>query len=236
MNYKKGTKGIITAVILILLLTAVIYFSISVIFSNSFTVKQYYDPKVAKTVINGSIYDSSGRILPDDFESTVILKNKFKPYISPIPELNVDITYGSDIYLTLDPTLQYSLNSDCKRFFDSYAPEILKVLILDYNTKEVLAYSFFGKDTDEHLLPKIAYNNEIIEPYIVLDIKSNKKEYGIESISQLNQSLLSDNVLTDSKTSSVIKLDSEKKSYLLAVQTDNVFDLLVYLQLMNEGL
>ena len=112
MILRKGTKGIITAIIMTACLTAILYFTVNMLFSDTYTVRYYSDPVVAKKVIRGTIYDSSGRLLPDGYSTTDIISSTFSSYTAPIPELNKDITYGYDVYLTLDPTLQYSLNSE----------------------------------------------------------------------------------------------------------------------------
>lgn len=232
MILRKGTKGIIIAIIMTACLTAILYSTVNMLFSDTYTVRYYSDPVVAKKVIRGTIYDSSGRLLPDGYSTTDIISSTFSSYTVPIPELNKDITYGYDVYLTLDPTLQYSLNSECKNFIESVNPDKLKITIINPLTEEVLATCFFDKSSQQNrfTLNPVNFKDRTYYPKIVKKITSYNIESTEEEVSELNNSLLENEILVDSENSIIIHLSSKEKEYLIAFQTDKESELMIYLQ------
>ncbi|MFA5513405.1 MAG: penicillin-binding protein 2 [Sphaerochaetaceae bacterium] len=71
------------------------------------------------------------------------LERVLNSYLSPYPNLNESITYGSDVYLTLDLDLQYLLDQEVINIDKEHKTETIVALILDAKTGEILASSSF---------------------------------------------------------------------------------------------
>lgn len=93
------------------------------------------------------------KIYPFGFHSAHLIKEiekNLSQYISPIPELNKETTYGSNIYLTLDMDIQFLLDSICEKL-GRYTDNSIIGCVLDSETGAILAittYPFLNPDND----------------------------------------------------------------------------------------
>ncbi len=67
----------------------------------------------------------------------------FDRLLSPLPDPSKDITYGDDIYVTLDHRIQYSADVHCRELAEEHDPDSATVLVMDAKTGELLAWTSY---------------------------------------------------------------------------------------------
>ncbi len=67
------------------------------------------------------------------------IEGAFDRILSPKPEAGVPITYGDDVYLTIDIDLQQELERQASKTFTENNPDFLIAIIMDAKTGEILA-------------------------------------------------------------------------------------------------
>lgn len=60
-------------------------------------------------------------------------------FLSPYPELSQEITYGGDVYLSLDMDIQYLLDVNIQDIVDEHMPDYVMGIVMDARTGEILA-------------------------------------------------------------------------------------------------
>ena len=160
-------KGNISRLLLAVTLLAVISVLVIVasrIFSFGIRSGKYVNPIVASHVVEGTVYDRSGRPLsmqvpvydeegntvsrtrtyPANFHAAQLIsevEDRYSSLISPRPGFSEAVTYGSDIYLTLDFDIQYILDLAVQDVYRIQRPGFVTAFILDAQTGEVRAAS-----------------------------------------------------------------------------------------------
>lgn len=61
--------------------------------------------------------------------------------LSPLPDPNEDISFGKDLYLTIDHRIQYAADIQSARIMEEYSPDSVMILILDAYDADILASS-----------------------------------------------------------------------------------------------
>ncbi len=160
-------KGNISRILLALTLLAVISVLVIVagrIFSFGVRSGKYVNPNVASHVVEGTVYDHSGRPLsmqvpvydedgntvsrartyPANFHAAQLIsevEDRYKALIAPRPAFAEAVTYGSDVYLTIDFDLQYILDLAVQDVYRIQRPSHVTAFILDAGTGEIRAAS-----------------------------------------------------------------------------------------------
>lgn len=92
------------------------------------------------------------------------IENTLNDELYPGPDLNEDITFGNDVYLTLDMDIQYLCDLQVQRVYEEYKPESVFALVMDAKTGEILAISnkpWFDLNNDDKKDPIPRKNNSI---------------------------------------------------------------------------
>jgi len=160
-------KGNISRVLLAVTLLAVITVLVLVagrIFSFGVRSGKYVNPNVASHVVEGTVYDYSGRPLsmqvplydedgntvsrtrtyPANFHAAQLIgevEDRYRSLISPRPAFSEAVTYGSDVYLTIDFDLQYILDLAVQDVYRVQRPGFVTAFIMDAQTGEMRAAS-----------------------------------------------------------------------------------------------
>lgn len=71
------------------------------------------------------------------------LENSLNDILYPGPGLNELITYGDDVYLTLDMNIQYLCDLEVQRVNAEFEPESIVAIVMDAKTGEILALSSY---------------------------------------------------------------------------------------------
>jgi len=125
---------------------------------------KYANPSVASRVIEGTVYDINGKPLsmpvpvydhennavsrartyPANFHAAQLIsevERYFDSVIAPRPGYNEAVTYGNDIYLTIDYDIQYILDLVVQDVFRKQNPAYVTAFIMDVQTARILAAS-----------------------------------------------------------------------------------------------
>ncbi len=93
-------------------------------------------------------------------------KDLYGYQIPDTPETRVEAIDGSDIYLTLDSTIQRFLEAAVKETSDQYKPEWMLIAIMDAKTGEILGSATSPTFNPNSLPQNMDYKNHLIsEPY-----------------------------------------------------------------------
>lgn len=238
------TLGILALIAVLLLLAKTIL---------NFGVKsgRYVNPNVASRVIEGTVYDRNGRSLsmpvpvldaegeavsrtrtyPANFHACQLIdeiEKAFKDVIAPRPGYDEAVTYGSDIYLTIDFDIQYVLDLAVQELYKKQNPTYVTAFIMDYNTGEILAssnYPYYDLNNEHNkgqnmtYLSSIMIDGNLIKPSLVSKIVNyqgrvtetaediNLKEKGLSTdlpatISMLSRSNISNSSILNSMPAS----------------------------------
>lgn len=238
------TLGILALITVLLLLAKTIL---------NFGVKsgRYVNPNVASRVIEGTVYDRNGRSLsmpvpildsegeavsrtrtyPANFHACQLIdeiEKSFKDVIAPRPGYDEAVTYGSDIYLTIDFDIQYVLDLAVQELYKKQNPTYVTAFIMDYNTGEILAssnYPYYDLNNEHNkgqnmtYLSSIMIDGILIKPSLVSKIVNyqgrvtetaediNLKEKGLSTdlpatISMLSRSNISNSSILNSMPAS----------------------------------
>lgn len=71
------------------------------------------------------------------------LEHNLNTILYPGPSLNETITYGDDVYLTIDMNIQYLCDLEVQRVNHEYSPESIVAIVMDATTGEILALSSY---------------------------------------------------------------------------------------------
>jgi len=71
------------------------------------------------------------------------LENSLNEILYPGPGLNETITYGNDVYLTLDMNIQYLCDLEVQRVNAEFEPESIVAIVMDTKNGEILALSSY---------------------------------------------------------------------------------------------
>ena len=69
------------------------------------------------------------------------IENTLNEQLYPGPSLNEDITFGNDVYLTLDMNIQYLCDLQVQRVYEEFKPQSAFALVMDATSGEILAIS-----------------------------------------------------------------------------------------------
>ncbi len=69
------------------------------------------------------------------------IENTLNEELYPGPSLNENITFGNDVYLTLDMNIQYLCDLQVQRVYEEFKPQSAFALVMDAKTGEILAIS-----------------------------------------------------------------------------------------------
>jgi len=175
------TLGIVALVAVLLLLAKSVL---------NFGVKsgKYVNPNVASRVIEGTVYDRNGRPLsmpvpvlddageavsrtrtyPANFHACQLIdevEQYFGSTIAPRPGYDEAVTYGSDIYLTIDFDIQYVLDLAVQDLYQKQQPAYVTAFIMDCKTGEVLAssnYPYYDLNYDHEKGKNMTYLSSIM--------------------------------------------------------------------------
>ncbi|MCY1152139.1 MAG: penicillin-binding protein 2 [Sphaerochaetaceae bacterium] len=71
------------------------------------------------------------------------LEHTLNNILYPGPGLNETITYGEDVYLTIDMNIQYLCDLEVQRVNSEYSPESIVAIVMDAKNGEILAMSSY---------------------------------------------------------------------------------------------
>lgn len=71
------------------------------------------------------------------------LEHTLNDILYPGPQLNESITYGEDVYLTLDMNIQYLCDLEVQRVNEEFSPETAIAIVMDAKNGEILALSSY---------------------------------------------------------------------------------------------
>ena len=160
---------------------------------------RYVNPNVASRVIEGTVYDRNGRPLsmpvpvlndegeavsrartyPANFHACQLIdevESYFGTVIAPKPGYDEAVTYGSDVYLTIDFDIQYVLDLAVQELYKKQKPSYVTAFIMDCKTGEILAssnYPYYDLN-NEHLkgqnmtyLSSVMIDGNLLKPSLV---------------------------------------------------------------------
>ncbi len=67
----------------------------------------------------------------------------YEQELSPYPRLGEEVSYGADIYLTLDLDIQYLLDLQVQQTADQHNPDYIMAVVMDANNGDILASSSY---------------------------------------------------------------------------------------------
>lgn len=157
---QKGNIAPFLLVLTVLILAGLIGIGILYMLPDGIKSGRYNNPNIASTIIQGSIYDRNGRALsmqipendayrrtyPCSFHASQLIheaETVLANYINPRPGFNEAVTYGKDVYLTIDFDIQYVLDIATQMIFTQQKCNSAVGLIADAVTGEVLAVSTY---------------------------------------------------------------------------------------------
>ena len=71
------------------------------------------------------------------------IEHTLNDILYPGPQLNESITYGEDVYLTLDMNIQYLCDLEVQRVNEEFSPESAIAIVMDAKNGEILALSSY---------------------------------------------------------------------------------------------
>lgn len=129
------------------------------------------------------------RTYPAAFHAIQLIQSIEKVYenvLFPIPEFNVDTTYGCDIYLTIDLDMQYILDLAVQQVYELQNPKYVAAGIIDITTGKIRActtYPFYDPNESyeyqgENLaLPEFIHSSKVqIDNVKVIEKINNHNE------------------------------------------------------------
>ncbi len=100
---------------------------------------------------NGVIFEKSRkRVYPFGAYAADIIREAesvLSDYIKPVPLYNTDITYGADIYLSVDIDVQYLLETALRKAMNSLSSAFSSGAIVEANTGKIRAAATLGSDS-----------------------------------------------------------------------------------------
>lgn len=172
------------------------------------------------------------RIYPSQFHAAQLIKETEEnliDLISPKPELNTGITYGNNVYLSIDMDIQYLLDLACEKIYENTGCFMVTGCIEDTETGYIVActtYPYFdlndysnNTDTANKALPS---RLEGITTRVIEKVTDNKgniiNEGSVYTSEQLGYTVDYDTYPT-AVISPVPAL--EKPKYLISISTDS---------------
>lgn len=163
-SQQKGNISRLLLTLGILALVAVLFLLAKTILNFGVRSGRYMNPNVASRVIEGTVYDRNGRplsmpvpVLDDDgnavsrtrtypanFHACQLIdeiEKCFGSIIAPMPGYDEAVTYGKDVYLTIDIDMQYVLDLAVQDLYKKQNPSYVTAFIMDCKTGEILASS-----------------------------------------------------------------------------------------------
>lgn len=226
----------------LLFLSLVLFIAVLVVcaiymFPDGIKSGKYTNPNVASKIVQGSVFDKNGKALsieipvydndgnvveykrnyPATFHACHVLNEvviALSPYLNPRPGYNEAVTYGDDVYLTLDLDVQYVLDLATQMLYSENKCSSVVAYIADANTGEMLAisnYPFYNLNSNtaigqnKALVSSINVNGLSVKTKIIDRIvdhgsntiyssKSNQtKDFGLSKDIDSTVSLLNDN-------------------------------------------
>lgn len=115
---------------------------------------------IQKNIKTSSLYFSTNTIreYPASFHAAQAISELEKQYqktLTPLPELNKNISYGTDIVTTLDMDIQYLLDLQIQQIFNNYKPTSIQGILQDIETNQILAISSYPWSNPENIENKI---------------------------------------------------------------------------------
>lgn len=191
-----------------LLFVSLVFFAIILVlgavymFPDGIKSGKYVNPNVATRVLQGSVFDRNGRTLsaeianfdnggkivsftrtyPSTFHACHLVNEAvvcLAPYINPRPGFDEAITYGSNVYLTIDLDIQYVLDLATQMVYTEYDCSNSIGFIADAKTGEILAisnYPFFNLNEitsigiNKALVSSINVNGQYLKTSVVSKI------------------------------------------------------------------
>lgn len=199
---QKGNISRFLLTLSILVLIAVIMLFARSVLNFGVRSGKYTNPNVASRVIEGTVYDRNGRPLsmpvpvldengnavsrvrtyPTNFHASQLVEEVetcFAKTIAPVPGYDEAVTYGCDIYLTIDFDIQYNLDLAVQELYQAQQPDYVTAFVMDYETGEILASSNYPfDDLNEYhtvgrnrtYLSGVMIDGRIIKPSMVKSI------------------------------------------------------------------